>query len=141
MSDNEQQSQQGGMDQETGGVSRRSLFQILGAAPAAVALAARPVLAQVNQHHAHMAMPAAARATVPAGPYQRKVFNDQQWRTVGILCDLIIPADDRSGSATAAGVPEFIDDWIDFRTQQDGDRDFEAQIFGGLMTCSRWRRR
>jgi hypothetical protein len=137
MSVNEKQSQEGSAEQETSGVSRRSLFQILGAAPAAAALAARPMLAQVNQHHAHMPMPAAARATVPAGPYQRKVFNDQQWRTVRMLCDLIIPADDRSGSATEAGVPEFIDDWIDFRTQQDGDRDFEAQIFGGLIWLDR----
>ena len=32
-----------------------------------------------------------------------------------MLSDIIIPADDRSGSATQAGVPEFIDDWLDFR--------------------------
>jgi hypothetical protein len=35
--------------------------------------------------------------------------------TVRVLCDLIVPADERSGSATQAGVPEFIDDWLDFR--------------------------
>jgi gluconate 2-dehydrogenase gamma chain len=50
---------------------------------------------------------------------------------------LIIPADERSGSATQAGVPEFIDDWIAFRTQQDGDHDFEAQILGGLAWIDR----
>ena len=38
-----------------------------------------------------------------------------------VLCDLIIPADDHSGSATAAGVPEFIDDWLDFRKREDGN--------------------
>jgi hypothetical protein len=32
-----------------------------------------------------------------------------------VLCDLIIPADQISGSATQAGVPEFIDDWLDFK--------------------------
>lgn len=141
MTDKENQPQPISAESQPDGVSRRGLFQILGsAAPAvAAAVAARPVLAQVNQHHAHLPIPAAARAAAAttAGNYQRKVFNDQQWRTVSILSDLIIPADDRSGSATQAGVPEFIDDWLDFRTQQDGDRDFEAQILGGLMWLDR----
>ena len=75
-----------------------------------------------GEHHAHLPLHAAARA-VPAGPIQRQTFDDHQWRTVGVLCDLIIPADDRSGSATQAGVPEFIDDWIAFRKEQDGNRE------------------
>ena len=49
-----------------------------------------------------------------------------------VLCDLIMPADERSGSATQAGVPEFIDDWLDFRKQQDGNDDLAATILGGL---------
>jgi hypothetical protein len=64
--------------------------------------------------------------------YQRKVFNDHHWRTVQVLSDLIIPADEHSGSATAAGVPEFIDDWLDFRTREDGNDNFAAGILGGL---------
>jgi len=98
-------------------ISRRNIFQILGAAPAAAALAS-----------------AAEDTAKPAhAPYQRKVFSDHQWRTVHVLCDLIVPADEKSGSATQAGVPEFIDDWLDFRKQQDGNEDFAAQILGGLM--------
>jgi gluconate 2-dehydrogenase gamma chain len=62
-------------------------------------------------------------------------------RTVCVLCDLIIPADDRTGSATQAGVPEFIDDWIDFRKQQDGDDSLMAQICGGLVWLDRESRR
>jgi gluconate 2-dehydrogenase gamma chain len=65
--------------------------------------------------------------------YVRKIFNEAQWRTVSVLCDLIIPADDRSGSATQAGVPEFIDDWIHFRQQEDGNDALMALIFGGIM--------
>src|SRR5438067_12472836 len=102
-------------------VTRRNLIQILGAAPAAAA-------AQTQSEHAH---PAPA-APVAAAPYKRKVFDDHQWRTLRVLCDLIIPADERSGSATAAGVPEFIDDWLDFRKQQDGTDYLAAQILGGL---------
>jgi hypothetical protein len=49
-----------------------------------------------------------------------------------VLCDLIIPADEHSGSATAAGVPEFIDDWLDFRAREDGNQDLTAGVLGGL---------
>ncbi len=112
---------------EDGGISRRSIFQILGAAPAFAAAAGTAGA----QTHDHAAM-AAAKTATPTGPYQRKVFNDHQWRTVHVVCDLIIPADERSGSATDAGVPEFIDDWIDFRKHEDGNANFEAQILGGL---------
>jgi hypothetical protein len=118
-------------------VSRRSLFQILGAAPAAAALVSSPLRAEVNPHHAHMPMPVAGAAPAATGPYKRQVFDEHQWKTVSVLTDLIIPADDRSGSATQAGVPEFIDDWLAFRTQEDGNRDFEAQILGGLIWLDR----
>lgn len=38
-----------------------------------------------------------------------QVLTQHEYRTVEILVDHIIPADDRSGSATDAGVPAFID--------------------------------
>jgi hypothetical protein len=101
-------------------VTRRNLIQILGLAPAAAA-------AQEAEHkHAAPVAPAAA------AKYQRKVFDDHQWKSVQVLCDLIIPADEHSGSATAAGVPEFMDDWLDFRKQEEGNDDLSAQVLGGL---------
>jgi gluconate 2-dehydrogenase gamma chain len=100
-------------------VTRRNLIQILGIAPAAAA--------QTPAEHDHAAPSAPVRKA-----YQRKVFNDHQWRTVQVLSDLIIPADEHSGSATAAGVPEFIDDWLDFRNHEDGDQNFSAGVLGGL---------
>jgi hypothetical protein len=42
-------------------------------------------------------------------PYQRKYFSADEWRQVRVLVDLVIPADERSGSATQAGVPEYWD--------------------------------
>ena len=39
-------------------------------------------------------------------------FTPEQRRTVAALCDVIIPADDRSPSASSLGVPDFIDEWI-----------------------------
>lgn len=41
--------------------------------------------------------------------YRPKYFSPDDWRTVRILVDLVIPRDARSGSATDAGVPEFMD--------------------------------
>ena len=95
-------------------VTRRNLIQILGIAPAAAA-------AQTQAEHTH-AEPAARVKKA----YQRKVFDDHQWRTVHVLCDLIIPADEHA-AAPPAGVPEFIDDWLDFRKQEDGNDDLRAR--------------
>lgn len=68
--------------------------------------------------------------------YKRKILDGQEWKTICVLSDLIIPADERTGSATQAGVPEFIDAWLDLR-----GGDLLAQIRGGLtwldMECNR----
>lgn len=113
-------------------VSRRNLLQILGAVPAAAAAGAGSAAAQTHNHAGF-----AAQAPFENGPYKRQTFDDHQWKTVQVLCDLIIPADESGGSATQAGVPEFLDDWIAFRTEQDGNEDLKAQIFGGLMWLDR----
>jgi gluconate 2-dehydrogenase gamma chain len=112
-------------------ITRRNLLQAIGSAGA---LAAAPETAPA-QTHSHSAEEQTAPPQTAA--YRRKVFNDSEWQTVRVLCDLIIPADERSGSATAAGVPEFIDDWLDFRKQQDGNDDFAAQVLGGLAWLDR----
>lgn len=36
-------------------------------------------------------------------------FNEHEMKTIGVLTDIIIPKDDTSGSATDAGVPDFIE--------------------------------
>ena len=43
------------------------------------------------------------------GDFSLQFFTDEEYETVRILADMIIPADDRSGSATDVGVPEFMD--------------------------------
>jgi hypothetical protein len=106
-------------------ISRRSVFHIIGAVPALASLATAE-----THDHAHMA---ASAATASTGPYKRQTFDDHQWQTVQVLCDLIIPADEHGGSATQAAVPEFLDDWLAFRAREDGNLDLSAKIFGGLM--------
>lgn len=113
-------------------VSRRGLFQILGSVPIAAAAASSATAAEPHAHMGH-----AFTAPTQPPPFERKVFDDHQWKTVHVLCDYIIPADDRSGSASQAGVPEFLDDWLAFRTQQDGNERLQAQILGGLTWLDR----
>jgi len=52
---------------------------------------------------------AAQRALAAGVPFAPKFFTAHEWRTVRVLVDDIIPRDERSGSATDAGVPEFMD--------------------------------
>jgi hypothetical protein len=66
-------------------------------------------------------------ATPAQATSKRKILDEHEWKTVCILSDLIIPADDRTGSATQAGVPEFIDEWLELRRG-----DLLAEIRGGL---------
>ena len=49
-----------------------------------------------------------AREAVKA-PYAPTFFTPHEWESVSVLVDLVIPRDERSGSATDAGVPEFMD--------------------------------
>ena len=48
----------------------------------------------------------AAKAT---GSFERQFFTEREFQLASVLSDLTIPADDRSGSASEVGVPEFID--------------------------------
>jgi hypothetical protein len=51
----------------------------------------------------------ALRGAAEGTAFAPKFFTAQEYRTVRILSDMIIPRDERSGSATDAGVPEFMD--------------------------------
>jgi gluconate 2-dehydrogenase gamma chain len=84
-------------------ISRRSALRPFGAAPAAAALVWTP--AEARQAHEH----AEAAVAAKAAPFKAKFFTAHEYATVGALVDLIIPKDERSGSATDAGVPAFMD--------------------------------
>jgi hypothetical protein len=89
-------------------LNRRSMLQLLGAAPVAAGFTwTSAEAAQAAQE----AQAARKPITGPARPgtYQPKFFTPHEWATVRLLVDTIIPKDDRSGSATDAGVPEFMD--------------------------------
>ena len=85
-------------------ITRRAALELLAAAPAAATLVWTP--AEAAQAHTHAAD---ARAKTTAAAFKPTFFTAHEYATVRVLVDLIIPRDDRSGSATEAGVPVFMD--------------------------------
>jgi gluconate 2-dehydrogenase gamma chain len=86
--------------------NRRAMLRLLAAAPAAAGFAWTEAEAQQAHTHAQTAQTAATKSGVAFKP---KFFTAHEWATVRMLVDIIIPRDERSGSATEAGVPEFMD--------------------------------
>lgn len=84
------------------GMSRREAVQLLGALPFASILS----LSAADQERARVFVDAAMEAGSGFAP---SFFTDAEFRAVRILADTIIPRDARSGNATDAGVPEFMD--------------------------------
>ena len=118
------------MSDETLGVSRRAALKVLGTATAGLAAgaaacgqdtAARPGAAAGGS-------PTAAAGTPGAAP-ARTFFTPHERETVDVLVDYVIPRDERSGSATEAGVPA----WMDaFLADADTEDTFRARVRGGL---------
>ena len=100
-------------------MDRRSVIGLLASAPVATAFRWAPE--SVREAAALTREVLARRA-----PFEPKHFTAHEWDTVRVLVDLIIPRDDRSGSATDAGVPEFMDFML------GDDPDLETPIRGGL---------
>ena len=84
---------------------RRSVLRFLGGAPLLVLFPVSSSEARAAGAHAAGALQAAAKGK----PYKPKFFTAHEWETVRLLTDMIIPKNERSGSATDAGVPEFMD--------------------------------
>jgi hypothetical protein len=120
-------------------LNRRAVLKMLSAGPLA-ALAITEAEAQ-QVHHQVQAARQTAQKTATA--FKPRFFTAHEYQTVRLLTDLIIPADERSGSATDAGVPEFMDftmndqparqvamrgglAWIDLECQRRFDRTFVA---------------
>jgi gluconate 2-dehydrogenase gamma chain len=87
-------------------LSRRAALKLVTGGPVAAALVWTPAEAQQAQQHATHAR---AEAAKQAAPFKPKFFTAHEYATVTLLVDLIIPRDERSGSATDAGVPAFMD--------------------------------
>lgn len=116
---------------------RREALKVLLAAPAATLTWTNAEAAQA----AAAAQTARATAAATAKPFVPKFFTASEYKLVRTLVDIIIPKDERSGSATDVGVPEFMDfmmidqptrqvamrgglAWLDVECQQRYDKIF-----------------
>ena len=105
-------------------VSRRDVVKWLAGAPAlGVLTLGRAQRERAVEHLRTLAEPGAD------APYSPKFFNAHEWRTVRILVDYVIPRDERSGSATDAKVPEFMDFILADPDTKDATR---VEMRGGL---------
>ena len=86
--------------------SRREALGIMAAVPVAQVLDLTP---PVLERAMRAAEDAVAGRDAGGAPFTPKFFTAHEWRSVRMLADYIIPRDERSGSATDAGVPEFMD--------------------------------
>ena len=84
-------------------LNRRAMLQLLGAAPVAAGFTWTEAEAAQAAQQAKT-----AQAARPAA-FKPKFFTAREYAMVRVLVDLIIPKDERSGSATDAGVPQFMD--------------------------------
>jgi len=113
--------EEGGSDVGEGAaLNRRDALKVLGVVPVAaaigpVALHAQSVTTAVQS--------AVAQQTAP------KFFNAHEWKTLRVLVDYIIPRDERSGSATEAKVPEYIDFLM---AEKDANPATQVALQGGL---------
>jgi len=123
----------------TSTLSRREALELLAVAPFVGALPLPPGAAQRGSRFVRELL--AAPPSPPGQAYAPKFFTAHEWQTVRVLVDLVIPKDDRSGSATDAAVPEFMDfilveypdeqlwmrgglAWLDTETRDRFGRDF-----------------
>jgi gluconate 2-dehydrogenase gamma chain len=106
------------------GISRRDVLKNLaiGAAGGSV-MQVIPVEAAALAHQ----MVHKEKAAAPSGNYAPKYFSAHEYATLLLLCDTIIPKDEKSGGAVEAGASEF----IDLLTSEN--KDYQLEFGGGLM--------
>ena len=116
------------------GIDRREALKRVGAVPIAAGLALSPARLQAAQEHVHRSAAKAAKGK----PYAPKFFTAHEWATVRALADAVIPADERSGSATDALVPDFVDFVLDDPLAEPREREsLQTGVRGGLAWLDR----
>jgi gluconate 2-dehydrogenase gamma chain len=106
-------------------VKRREALKVLAALPAAGVVALAPLSATVERANRWADFLAAGGPALAP-----RFFTAHEWATVRLLVDYIIPRDARSGSATDAKVPEYMDYLFAEHSARDQDR---VEMRGGLV--------
>jgi gluconate 2-dehydrogenase gamma chain len=101
------------------GVDRRSALKAMAAA-AAVPVLGTFEIGEEQMLRAREAAETAVLAEMQGTQYTPKFFTRHEYQTVRTLVDYIIPRDERSGSATDAGVPQYMDFVLSDQTPPPG---------------------
>jgi gluconate 2-dehydrogenase gamma chain len=105
-------------------VSRRDALKLMGAVPLVGALDwSAPGIERATR------MVAQLREEGEQAAYTPKFYTPHEWRTVRVLSDMIIPKDERSGSAADARAPEFMDFML---AEKDTSESTRVSMRGGL---------
>jgi len=105
-------------------ISRRDALKLFGAVPVLGALDwSAPSVERATRFVARL------QEEVDGAPYTPKFFTPHEWRTVRLLADIVIPKDERSGSATDAKAPEFVDFML---MDKETSESSQVQMRGGL---------
>jgi hypothetical protein len=135
-------------------ITRRDMLGLMAAFPVGAALGDVGII----ERAALAARRALAQQAATGHAFVPDFFTADEWRVVRMLVDLIIPADARSGSATDAGVPEYMDfimldrpsmqpamrnglKWLDDESKrrfQRGFADLDATQRGALLDDIAW---
>jgi gluconate 2-dehydrogenase gamma chain len=103
-------------------VNRRDALKVLALAPLAASIGVAP-------DHLERVTRALARLEEGTAAAAPTFFSAHEWATVRLLADYVIPRDERSGSATDAKVPEFIDFLM---ADKDASASGRIAMHGGL---------
>ncbi len=106
-------------------IKRRDMLRLIGATPAA-ALAFTWSQEEAVQA-AEQAQQARSQAAARKQAYKPRFFTAREYAAIVALADLIIPKDERSGGASDAGAPEFIDHIVSVQA------DRQTAMRGGLV--------
>ena len=114
------------------GLNRRAALKLLSVLPLApVVVPAAGLGESLDWTRPEVAQAAARSASLEpeqqGGPYTPRFFTPHEYATVRVLVDMVIPADQKSGSATDARVPEFMDFMM-----TDGGEARRVAMRGGL---------
>ena len=126
-------------------MDRRKYLKSLIVGTAGTGLLLESCKTEVKETDKQMYQPSIDR-TAEEKAYEKKLlsekfFDDHEMKTIAVLADIIIPHDDVSGSATDAGVPDFIEfivkdmpkhqlplrgglRWLDLQALKRFDKDF-----------------
>jgi gluconate 2-dehydrogenase subunit 3-like protein len=117
-------------------LSRRDALKVLGAAAALSGGRSDPAATEASQSAAQVSPKILARRT-PSDPdlihpkiWWTKLLTPGELATLAVLCDTIIPADDRSPSASRLGAPDYINEWVS--APSEDHRRALVQVQGGI---------